>query len=135
MIKWLTSPEQAARYWDTLRVAPPASLSVIRSDAFRSTHGIPREGHPSEFEVLPLPRELFQDRAAWILHAYEPASSGSKAPGFVPTGLYQRILEDEIARMLQEYLRSPNTGSAQAALDRAASNVRAAIERDRARER
>ncbi len=130
MIKWLTSPEQAARYWDTLRVAPPASLSVIRSEGFRSTHGIPKaSGGAGAFEVLPMPESRFDDCAAWILHTYEVDGRTGRAPGFVPTGLYERVLEDEIGRMLQEFVRSPQ--DAEALLRVAARNVRQAIDRDR----
>lgn len=129
MIRWLTSPEQAGRYWDTLRVAPPASLGVIRSEAFRSTRGISKPSG-SGFEVPPMPASQFQDHAAWMLHTYEVDLRTAHAPGFVPTGLYQRVLEDEIGRMLQAFVRSP--GDAQKQLSTAAKNVRQAIDRDRA---
>jgi multiple sugar transport system substrate-binding protein len=132
MLRWLVSPPQAIRYWDTLRVAPPANVAVVNSEAFKSTRGIPREGEPGKFEVPPMPRELFADRGAWLLHAFAPDPVTGVPPGFVPTGLYQRALEDEIARMLREYLESPRGPSAQDALDRAARNVHQVIDRDRA---
>jgi len=40
-LKWLVADEQAAEYWDTLRVAPPANLAVLESPAFRSTRAMP----------------------------------------------------------------------------------------------
>jgi hypothetical protein len=49
----------------------------------------------------------------------------------VPTGLYQRALEDEIARLLREYLESPKGPSAQDVLDKSARNVHQVIDRDR----
>jgi len=132
MLRWLVSPEQALRYWDTLRVAPPANTTVIMSPAFRSTHGIPRPGRPGAFDVPPMSESLFADRAAWILEAFRPDPATGVAPAFVPTGLYQRALEDEMARMLREYLESPTGPSAQEALDKAARNVHQVIDRDRA---
>jgi len=132
MIRWLTAPEQAARYWDALRVAPPASLSVVRSPAFRATAGISRAGRTGEFEVPPMPESLFADRAAWLLYGYEPDAATGRAPGFVPTGLHQRLLEDEIGRMLQEFLGSPGA-SPQAALDQAAAAVNAVAAKARTR--
>ena len=130
MIRWLVSPPQAIRYWDTLRVAPPANTAVIASPAFRSTHGIP--GTRGRWEVPPLTEAAFPDRAAWILEAFEPDARTGRSRAFVPSGPYQRILEDEIARMLREYLESPDGPAAQDTLDRAARNVHLAIDRDRA---
>jgi multiple sugar transport system substrate-binding protein len=130
MLRWLISPEQAVRYWDTLRVAPPANTEVINSGAFRSTRGIAKEGRPGEWEVPPMPESAFADRAAWILEAFKPDPATGLAPAFVPTGLYQRAFEDEVARMLRSYLE-PRGPSAQEALDTAARNIHQVIDRDR----
>ena len=75
--------------------------------------------------------EMFADRGAWLLQAFAPDPASGRAPGFVPTGLYQRALEDEIARLLREYLESPKGPSAQDVLDKSARNVHQVIDRDR----
>jgi hypothetical protein len=50
----------------------------------------------------------------------------------VPTSRYQRALEDEIAVMLNDYLRDPTSRDEMALLRRVATNVHAVIDRDRA---
>jgi ABC-type glycerol-3-phosphate transport system substrate-binding protein len=132
MISWLTTPEQALQYWDTLRVALPASISAVGSASFRSTRGIPRASEPGVFDVPPMPEGRFKGRAEWLLAAYTPDPETGKAPGFVPVGLYQRPLEEEINRMLQDYLAPGSTLSAAEALRRVARNVHQVIDRDRA---
>jgi multiple sugar transport system substrate-binding protein len=129
MLRWLIAPEQAEVYWDKLRVAPPARLSVVQSEAFRSTSGLKRRD--GSWEVPPMPPERFQDRAAWILYANTPHPETGEPPGFVPVGPYQTELEEEIGRMLEAWLNPANTESARAVLDRAARNVHAIIDRDR----
>ncbi|MCC7390610.1 MAG: sugar ABC transporter substrate-binding protein [Phycisphaerales bacterium] len=131
MIRWLVSEEQAARYWDTLRVAPPAHLGVVNSPRFESTRGVPSESGEG-YEVPPMAREDYPDRAAWLRYAVNPLPETGRAPGFIPTSLYQRTLEDEIMAMLQMYLQSPDTPTAQEALDGVARAVHAHIDRDRA---
>ena len=131
MLRWLISPEQALRYWDTLRVAPPANTAVVNSSEFRSTHGIAKAGQPGAWEVPPMPESEFPDRGAWLLDAFKPDPATSRAPSFVPVSLYQRAFEDEVGRMLREYLESPNGPSAQAVLDRAARSIHQVIDRDR----
>ena len=132
MLRWLVSPEQALRYWDTLRVAPPANVAVVNSQAFKSTAGIAKSAEPGKFEVPTMKPEMFADRGAWLLHAFTPDPKSGTAPEFVPTRLYRRALEDEMARMLREYLESPRGPTAQEALDKAARNVHQIIDRDRA---
>jgi len=131
MIRWLVSDEQAAAYWDALRVAPPANLRVVNSDAFKQTAGIPKESGKG-YEVPPMAASLYPDRAAWLRYAVNPIPGTDLAPGFIPTSLYQRKLEDEIMAMLQVFLRSPATVSAQQVLDDAARAVHQHIDRDRA---
>jgi ABC-type glycerol-3-phosphate transport system substrate-binding protein len=132
MISWLSTPEQGLKYWDTLRVALPASISSVESASFRSTHGIEREGEPGKFDVPPMPDSRFKERAEWLLAAYTPDPETGKAPGFVPVGLYQRALEEELNRMLQEYLAPGSALTAREALERTARNVHQVIDRDRA---
>lgn len=132
MIRWLVSEEQAAAYWDTLRVAPPAHMAVINSKRFQTTRGIPKAGADGEYEVQPMPAERYQDRAAWLEYAMSPHPETGKAPGFVPTSLYQRKLEDEIRVVLNDYLRDPANVDPQTVLDTAAKAIHAEIDRDRA---
>lgn len=131
MIRWLTRAEQAIEYWDTLRVAPPANLRALESDAFRSTRGILKD--PSDpgrgYEVSPMPRERFQSRAEWIVQTLTPDPLTGEIPAFVPVARFQTELEEEIARMLNEYLNESSTKSASEVLGRAARNVRAIIRR------
>lgn len=132
MIRWLTAPEQAIQYWDTLRVAPPASLSAMHSDAFRATAGILKDpADPSKgYEIAPMPREKFETRAAWLLYGVTPDPNTGRPPAFVPVGIYQTELEEEINRMLNEFLNERSTISAQDAVQRAARNIQGVMARD-----
>ncbi|MBK7404791.1 MAG: sugar ABC transporter substrate-binding protein [Phycisphaerales bacterium] len=131
MIRWLVEDDQAAAYWDTLRVAPPANLDVVNSDRFKQTSGVPKEGGTG-YEVPPMPAARYPDRAAWLRYALNPLPETGKAPGFIPTSLYQRKLEDEIMAMLLAYLRAPDTTPPQQALDAVAASVHQHIDQDRA---
>lgn len=132
-LRWLVSKEQALQYWDTLRVAPPARVSLLDSPAFRSTRGLPREG--GGWEVPPMTPERYEDRAAWLAYANTPHPMTGRPPGFVPVAPYQTELEREIERMLSSYLNPSSTESARQALDRVAAAVHAIIDRDRAARR
>ncbi|MCG3124227.1 MAG: hypothetical protein GIKADHBN_02679 [Phycisphaerales bacterium] len=133
MIRWLTATPRALEYWDTLRVAPPANLSAMNSPAFRQTAGILKD--PSDlsrgYEVAPMPASNFQDRAAWLLHGVTPDPRTGRPPAFVPVGEYQSELEEEISRMLNEYLNERSTIDAGTALGRAKANIDAIIRRNR----
>ncbi|HZW09054.1 MAG TPA: sugar ABC transporter substrate-binding protein [Phycisphaerales bacterium] len=132
MIRWLTAPEQAIEYWDTLRVAPPARDSVLRSERFRTTSGVPKAGRPGEYEVPPLTPERFEDRAAWLLYANTPHPETGEPPGFVPVHEFQTDLEMIIQRMLEAYLNPSNTETAQDVLGRAVREIHGVMDRDRA---
>lgn len=129
-LRWLVQKEQALEYWDTLRVAPPASLSAVNSPQFRRAAGVANAG--GGYEVPPMPEEQFTDRAEWLAYANTPDPATGKPPGFVPVGPYQTELEEEIQRMLNEYLNPGNQESARAVLRRVAEHMRSIIERDRA---
>lgn len=132
MIRWLTAPEQAIEYWDTLRVAPPARDSVLRSEGFKDTAGVPTPGRPGEYEVPPMPRERFDDRASWLLYANTPHPLTGEPPGFVPVHEFQTELELVIQRVLESYLTPTSTESAQEVLDRAVREIHRVIDRSRA---
>lgn len=128
MIKWITSEEQALRYWDTLRVAPPARLSVVQSDAFRSTSGLITDD--GVLRVPPMSREEYPSRAAWLEYAVTSNPQTGEAPGFVEASRYQLDLQTAITNALVAAVRDgvePRT-----ALDKAAADVHAIIDRDRA---
>lgn len=129
MIRWLTDMPRHLEYWDVLRVAPPASLSAQRSEGFRSTSGLARPG--GGWEVPPMPASAFADRAAWLLYANEPHPETGAPPGFVPVSPYQTELEEEITRMLNEYLNPASRLEAKAALEGVVRHVHAVIDRDR----
>lgn len=131
MIRWLVSDDQADAYWDTLRVAPPANLDVVNSDRFRQTDGVPKPGGRG-YDVPPMPPERYGDRAAWLRYAMNPLPESGRAPGFIPTSLYQRKLEDEIMAMLLVFLRAPDSVSPQQVLDNAVREIHGQIDRDRA---
>lgn len=131
MTRWLMAPEQAIEYWDTLRVAPPANTDVIASPGFRRTRGITDPDNPEEYQVAPMPEDLFDEYARWLSYGTTPTESGGRAPAFIPAGLYQRELEQEISAMLYAILRDPGEPEAQAALDRVADTVHGFIDRDR----
>lgn len=131
MIRWLVSEDQAAEYWDTLRVAPPANLTIVNSPRFERTDGVPSESGEG-YEVPPMSLEEYPDKAAWLRYAMNPLPETGRAPGFIPTSLYQRTLEDAINTMLQQFLRSPDTPTPQEALDGVVRAVHAHIDQDRA---
>ncbi|MHC4317412.1 MAG: ABC transporter substrate-binding protein [Planctomycetota bacterium] len=128
MIRWMTDREQALRYWDALRVAPPARLSVIRSDEFGRTCGL--VDADGTVWTHPMPRDRFDDRAAWLLEAVTPDAAGELA-GFVPVAPYQKDLEDNIEAMLKRAVSPGRTEPLQELLDRAADAVHQIIDRDR----
>jgi ABC-type glycerol-3-phosphate transport system substrate-binding protein len=129
MIRWMTGREQSIRYWDTLRVAPPARLSVVFSEDFRRTAGL--VGDDGTVWVHPMPEARFQDRAAWLLHAYAPDPATGEPAGFVPVGPYQKDLEDALEAMLKRAV-APGRGEPLAELlHRAAQAVHQIIDRDR----
>jgi multiple sugar transport system substrate-binding protein len=176
MLHWLVQEPQAAAYWDTLRVAPPANLAVIHSPAFRSTSGIADPSRPGAYVVPPMPESRYESRAAWMVELMtpEPATEGrgglnglagfgnepsaqaeesrilrlrgGLVPGrgilqarferaYIPAGLYQGRLEQEISDMFREFLQQGAAADerlAQSLLDRAARNVHSHIDRDRA---
>jgi len=127
MIKWMTDHEQSLRYWNTLRVAPPARLSVVRSDAFKTTQGIIEN---DRVLVPAMPRNLYKKRAAWLEYAVTPNPKTGKAPGFVPASPYQADMQDKITTALIAATRGEM--SAQQTLDRAVKQIHAIIDRDRA---
>ncbi|MCA9298048.1 MAG: sugar ABC transporter substrate-binding protein [Phycisphaerales bacterium] len=129
MLRWLVEEPQAARYWDALRVAPPAHLGVVQSESFRSTSGIERADQPGRYDVLPMTPSTYEARAKWLEYAVTPNASGV-VPGFVPTAPYQRALEDAIRRMLEVYLRAPGA-DARDLLEKATAEVHVIIDRDR----
>lgn len=140
MLSWLTDEPQAAEYWDTLRVAPPANLAVINSPAFRSARGIEKVFGPTDavptnvpdrYEVLPMSEAMFADRAQWLLYANTPHALTGRPPGFVPVNLYETEMEEEVTRMLNEYLRDGSTLSEREALARVTRNIHRLIDRDR----
>ncbi|MBK9118438.1 MAG: extracellular solute-binding protein [Phycisphaerales bacterium] len=131
MIRWLTDREQSLTYWNMLRVAPPARLSVIRSDEFRSTAGtVAAEGGRRAVLVPPMPPERFADRAAWLEYAITPDPQTGERPGFLVLAPYQADLEAQITRAIIDAVRGEK--SPQAALDEAVRATHAIIDRDRA---
>jgi hypothetical protein len=106
-------------------------VGVVNSPAFRSTPGIPDPKRQGTWIVPPLPESRFADRGAWLLDAYKPDPATGRAPAFVAVSLYERALEDEVARVLRDYLESPRGPSAQDVLDRAARAIHQVIDRDR----
>ena len=129
MIKWMADREQSRLYWDALRVAPPARLSVIRSEAFKETRGL--TDPDGTVWTHPMSRDLFGDRAAWLLAGVTPDPETDLAPIFVPVGAYQKDLEESIEAMLKRAVSPARTESLQELLDRAAEAVHQIIDRDR----
>lgn len=126
MIHWLVEDAQAQAYWDTLRVAPPANLSVLNSAAFRSTAGLRNPEDPAKFLIQPMPEAKFADRAAWMLDTWRVDPETGGAPGWIATGLYQDKLQTELQAMLQEYLRNPGTVGGASGVDPATALSRVA---------
>ncbi len=131
MVKWLTRREQSLEYWNALRVAPPAQLSIVASPEFQQTTGIVvEEDGRRKVLVPPLPRERFAARAAWLRYAMTPDPQTGAAPGFIPVAPYQADLELKIGRATVEAVRGQK--SARQALRDAVRDVHAIIDRDRA---
>lgn len=128
-LHWLTEPEQAIVYWETLRVAPPASLAALASPRFRETPGLPSPDGDG-WIIPPMSSENYELRAAWMRFANEPDPQTGKPPGFVPIHPYQTELENEITRMLNEWLNPSNSDKAQTLLDRVADHMHRLIDRD-----
>jgi len=128
MVKWLTRREQALEYWNKLRVAPPALLSVVRSEEFRSTTGLVNER--GEVVVPPMPRAEFADRAAWLQVATGADPDTGQPIGFIPAALYEADLELKLARALVEAVRGDKTP--RQALQDAVRETHQIIDRDRA---
>ena len=128
MVKWLIARERALAYWDTLRVAPPARLSLIGTPAFKETAGIvdPRTG---AVIVPPMPRELYPARAEWLEYAITPDSETGEMPGFLTLGPYQMALELALSDALKNVVQARQTP--RAALRAVADEVHALIDRDR----
>ncbi len=128
MIKWMTSEQQSLRYWNALRVAPPARISVVQSEAFRSTNGLATDD--GVVRVPPMSREQYPLRARWLEYAITPDPQTGDRPGFVEAARYQMDLQTAITNALVAAVR--DGVDPKAALDRAAADVHAIIDRDRA---
>ncbi len=124
-LRWLVQDEQAAAYWDTLRVAPPANLGILNSDAFRSTRGVMKDPADASkgYEVMPLAADDFERKAAWLLYAVTPHPETGEPPGVLVAHPLMGDLYDEIGRMLSEYLRPDSTTTPQEALDRVVARM------------
>jgi len=131
MVKWLVSYEQSLRYWDTLRVAPPAQFSVVLSEAFKETGGVVRDDDGHRVVVVPpMPRDRFDDRAAWLLYAIRPDPVTGLAPGFVTVARYERDMEWRLATAMVQAVRGER--SPRQALDETVRDIHETIDRDRA---
>jgi multiple sugar transport system substrate-binding protein len=130
MIRWMSTDDQAFAYWDTLRVAPPPVLSIIRSERFRETRGL--IGPDGTVHVHPMPRSRYVDRAAWLEDAVTPDPETGVAPGFVPVAPHQKDLEDAIEAMLKHAVAPGRTQPLADLLEDAATHVHQIIDRDRA---
>lgn len=129
MIRWMTDFEQSLRYWDMLRVAPPARLSVIRSPQFRQTSRI--VGEDGRVLAPGMPRQRWEDRGAWLLAAITIDPETGEMPGFVPVAPYQKDLEDKINAMLSRAIAPGRTRPLPDLLRETAHDVHRIIDRDR----
>jgi multiple sugar transport system substrate-binding protein len=131
MVKWLVSRDQSLRYWDTLRVAPPALTSLINSPQFEETHGVVQKVGGRERVVVPaMPRANFAARAQWIRDVLKPDPATGVPPRVIYTALYQADLDRAVGSALTATLRRAKTP--REALDAAAKEVHTIIDRDRA---
>ncbi len=114
MIKWMSNREQSLRYWQALRVAPPARMSVVLSPEFAQAG----------------PATIY-DRTSWLTYAITPNDQTGKMPGFVPVGTYQSDLEDKITAMLLRAVSHNRDKSLKELLENAAESLHSIIDRDR----
>ncbi len=129
MIRWMTSFEQSLRYWDMLRVAPPARISVIESEEFRETKRY--LGEDGRVLASGMPREDWDDIGAWLLTAITPDPATGEAPGFIPVAPYQKDLEDKINSLLSRAIAPHRNQSLEELLREATDEVHRIIDRDR----
>jgi multiple sugar transport system substrate-binding protein len=130
MIQWMTSREQGLRYWDTLRVAPPARMSILRSAEFRRTDGI--VDSDGTVWVPPMPADHFDRRARWLLDGLLPNPvTGEPAPAFLEASPYQPDLDRAVMQMLSRAVSPSRTETFQELLDTAAEQVHGIIDRNR----
>ncbi len=113
----------------TVNLAPPANLSVLRSDAFRETDRI--VGEDGEVLAPGMPREMWEDRGAWLLTAITPDPRTGEMPGFVPVAPYQKDLEDKINSMLSRAIAPNRERPLEEILRETAEEVHRIIDRDR----
>lgn len=129
MLRWLVMDDQVRAYWNILRVAPPARVAFVNSAAFTQTAGLRMQD--GSWEVPPMPADQFEAKAAWLRYANAPHPATSETPGFIPTGMYQTDLENQIAVMLEKWLNPSDNEDAMSALLRVELAVNALIDRDR----
>lgn len=127
MVRWLTSAEQSLRYWNNLRVAPPARRSVLESPQFQVSTGL--IGDDGDVFVPAMTAAEYPKRAAWLQYAMKVDPVTGETPGFVPVGRYQADLERLITRALVQSVQG--RASPKAALDGAVEEMHAVIDRDR----
>jgi hypothetical protein len=134
MLRWLLADEQAAAYWDTLRVAPPANLAVLASPAFRSTAGVPKDpANPAAgYEVLPMAEADYPAKAAWLARTFTADPATGRAPGFLWVSEHQYDLFTAVEGMLREYLTPGSRLTEREALHGVAASLHALIDRTRA---
>jgi len=129
MIRWMTSPEQALRYWDSLRVAPPANISVVTGADFRETSGI----RDAEGTVLSpgMEEAKFDDRAAWLRYAMQPHPETGLLPMYMNSTRYEPEVSVPLWRALTDALGPQRDRPAEELLARACGEIEAVIDRDR----
>jgi multiple sugar transport system substrate-binding protein len=135
MIRWMLTERQAGKYWQALRVAPPANTAVMASEAFRATAGVPRldasgEPVPRAYEVPPMPRDKYDDYAAWLRFAWEVDEASGVVPGFPMAARHQTLLDNEVTAALGRWLKSPDSHDPAELLARVAERVHGQIDAD-----
>jgi len=130
MLRFLVSDDSAAAYWDALRVAPPANMNVVNSPAFRSAAGTPKDlpGLSRGYDVPPLAESEFDGKVAWLMYGYRPDRETGRVPAFVHSHEFAGDLQDELTRMLGEYLTDGSVLTERRALDAVVRNLKHAME-------
>jgi len=123
LAKYLFSPEALVSYWQILWVAPPARLSVVKSDAFKnitglSSGGIDYPGIDSE--------EEWERVSRWIVTTLENGWDTQEC-----LGDNQTILEREMNAAIESVLVKDSTLAVEDAINTAVENTNREIELNR----
>jgi multiple sugar transport system substrate-binding protein len=123
LAKYLYTPEALLAYWQILWVAPPARLSVVTSEGFKTITGLSSGGidYPGLSDA-----DEWEQKSRWIVTTLE---NGWDTQEF--TGDNYNILAREMDAAIEAVLVPGSTMSVEEAIDQAVANTNKEIELNR----